>query len=294
MLTAVIPTRNRPDDLFKAVASIRAQTRPPEELIIVDQSPGDESRVRIDSLMAGENRIRLAYIHDQRISGLVEAKHVAAQKACGEIVCFLEDDVVLEPEYLAEIELGFVRNPSMVGCCGIIANQPKQSFLYGLFFQLFHRGMFADKRVAIYRKFQGRQNDLIPSKMLSGGLSAWRREVFSVIPFDLSGGFFMLEDIDFSTRVARHFGARLYVNPNARLEHHWSPVNREAMFVRQRRKVKETILFYRKRKDWPWAWPAMAWLLMGIFLESGFKSVMAHSLSPLRNFREGIRDGRVG
>ena len=110
-ITAVIPTRNRPDDLAKAVTSILTQTRPPDELIIVDQSPGNESRIRVESLMSGSKRIQLVYIHDPRISGLVEAKSVAAKRAGGDIVCFLEDDVVLEPDYIEQIEQGFVNRP---------------------------------------------------------------------------------------------------------------------------------------------------------------------------------------
>lgn len=39
-ITAVIPTRNRPVDLVKAVASVLSQTRLPDEFMIVDQSPG--------------------------------------------------------------------------------------------------------------------------------------------------------------------------------------------------------------------------------------------------------------
>ena len=38
LITAVIPTRNRPDDLERAVLSICAQSRLPDALIIVDQS----------------------------------------------------------------------------------------------------------------------------------------------------------------------------------------------------------------------------------------------------------------
>ena len=54
---------------------------------------------------------------------------------------------------------------------------------------------------------------LIPSDYISGGLSAYRREVFEAVPFDVENGFFALEDIDFSTRVARAYGSRLYINP---------------------------------------------------------------------------------
>lgn len=122
MLTAVIPTLNRPVDLAKAVASVLVQTRLPDEFIIVDQSPGDESRSVVESLWPRESQIKLNYIHDISISGLVEAKKIAASRASGDIVCFLEDDIVLETDYIEQIELGFVRLPEMLGCCGLITN----------------------------------------------------------------------------------------------------------------------------------------------------------------------------
>lgn len=291
MLTAVIPTRNRPNDLAKAVASVRVQTRPPDEFIIVDQSPGNESRALVDALMSGEERIRLVYIHDPRISGLVEAKRVAAERACGDIICFLEDDVILEPDYIEQIELGFSGRPDMVGCCGIVTNPPNQTAIYEILFKLFHRGIFMDTRVGLYGRFNGRGNMLIASDMLSGGLSAWRREVFKVVPFDVLNGFHMFEDIDFSTRVARYFGSRLYINPNARLEHHCSPINREVLGPRQQRKLTECIVYYKKRCDWPGATYALSWLLLGMLLESVFQSYSARSLEPLQGYCAGLRDG---
>ena len=291
MLTAIIPTRNRPDDLAKAVASVRAQTRPPEEFIIVDQSPGDESRSLVEGLMSGDGRIQLVYIHDPGISGLVEAKRVAAERAGGEIVCFLEDDVVLEPDYLEQLEQGFVARPEMVGCCGIVTNMPRQPFGYEFIFHLFHRGIFRDKRVGIFGQFEGRGHAMIPSEMISGGMSAWRHEVFAAVPFDVVNGFHLLEDNDFSTRVARHFGPRLYINPNARLEHHCSPVNREVLGSFQRRKLVAYITYFKKRQDWPGAVIALPWLLFGLFFEASFKSVSARSIDPLCGFFSGLREG---
>lgn len=291
MITAVIPTRNRPIDLAKAVASVLAQTRPPDEFIIVDQSPCDESRSLINTLMLGDVHIKLIYIHDPLISGLVDAKRVASERASGDIICFLEDDVILESDYIEQIELGFTNQPAMVGCCGIITNPPHQTTAYEILFQLFHRGIFMDRRVGLYGRFSGRGNKLIASEMLSGGLSAWRREVFKVVPFDVLNGFHMFEDIDFSTRVARHFGKHLYINPNARLEHHCSPVNREVLGPRQRRKLTECIVYYKKRRDWPGATFALPWLLLGMLMEAVLQSYSARSLGPLHGYFAGLRDG---
>ena len=291
MLTAVIPTRNRPSDLAKAVASVLAQTRPPDEFIIVDQSPGDESRLIVESLWPGESRIKLMYIHDTSISGLVEAKQVAASRATGDIVCFLEDDIVLETDYIEQIELGFVRLPEMLGCCGLITNPPHQPPGYAAIFHIFHRGIFKDIRVGLYGHLDGYVSKLIASDKLSGGLSAWRREVFAAVPFDVVNGFHMFEDIDFSTRVARHFGPRLYVNPSARLEHHCSPTNREILGPRQRRKLTECIVYYKKRRNWPWATFSLSWLLLGMLIESLFQSYLSRSFGPVRGYFCGLRDG---
>ncbi len=290
-LTAVIPTRNRPVDLGKAVASVRTQTRPPDEFIIVDQSPGSESRDLVATLMEGETRIRLVYIHDTGITGLVDAKRVAAERAGGDIVCFLEDDVILEPEYLERIEQGFAGHPEMLGCCGIITNPPRQPPGYAWAFHLFHRGIYRDIRVGIYGRIDGVGHSLIQSDVISGGLSAWRREVFAAVPFDVVNGLFMLEDMDFSTRVVRHFGHRLYINPNARLEHHWSPANREVLGPRQRRKLIEFITYYKKRRNWPGARLALPWLLVGLLVEAAVQSLSARSSDPLTGYFAGLRDG---
>ena len=291
LFTAVIPTRNRADDLGRAVSSVLSQTRLPRELIVVDQSTDDKSRAVVESMFPDSGEIQLIYILDARISGLVDAKRVAAERASGDIVCFLEDDVVLEFDYLEQLERGFADRPEMVGCCGIVTNPPKQSFGYEFVFHLFHRGMFRDKRVGIYGRYSGRGNALIPSQMISGGMSAWRREVFKSVPFDVANGFHLLEDNDFSTRVARHFGGFLFINPNARLEHRWSPINRDSIGAFQRRKVIAYVTYYKKRRDWSGARIAFLWVLLGMFFEATFRSITARSSGPIRGYFSGLRDG---
>jgi glycosyltransferase involved in cell wall biosynthesis len=291
-ISVVLPTKNRSKDLLNAVASIIAQSRPPKELILVDQSDTDGSREPVCEMAAkAEQGISLIYLYAPRICGLVDAKRVGTLHSVGDVVCFLEDDVILEPDFLEQIEQSFTDQPEMMGCCGIISNLPPQPFGYRLMFHIFHRGIYRDIRVGIYGRFNGRGHALIASEVLSGGLSAWRREVFSAVPFDVANGFHMYEDIDFSSRVARHFGPRLYINPNARLEHHWSPVNREVMGPRQRRKLTECIVYYKKRRDWPGSTFALPWLLLGMFLEAVFQSCSARSLGPLQGYFLGLRDG---
>lgn len=292
LITAVIPTKNREADLARAVASVRAQERPPDELLIVDQSPGDAPRRAVEAALGDSPlRARLHYVHDSRIAGLVAAKVEAVRRARGDVICFLEDDIVLEPGYLAQIERGFLDNPGMMGCCGVVTNLPPLPPGYVALFHLFHRGIFRDPRVGVHGASHRADAPLIPSDYLSGGLSAYRREVFEAVPFDVANDFFMLEDIDFSTRAARRFGERFFINPNARLDHRMSPVNRAVLGPRQRRKVREFLVFHRKRRGES-GWPALLLLLCGLLLEAAYQSARNGTFAPLAGYWRGLRDGR--
>lgn len=290
-ITAVIPTKNRPKNLCDAIRSILEQDRVPEQLVVIDQSNGVESRLDVERMCAGATNIRLTYIHDENIPGLVSAKEESLKYATGDLICFLEDDVVLEDDYFHEIESGFFYYPNMLGCCGLVSKLGPMPRGYAAFFKLFHRGIFKDPRVGIHGHLSGKGHTFIPSNALSGGLSAWRKEVFSQVKFDTRNDFFMLEDIEFSTRATAILGERFFINPNARLDHRASPLNRGRLPARQRRKVREYIVFYKKRRSYKWAKLSLLWLLSGLLIESVFQTICNRSPSLLGNYFVGLCDG---
>ena len=128
----------------------------------------------------------------------------------------------------------------------------------------------------------------VQSPAISGGLSAWRREVFGSVPFDLASGFHMLEDIDFSFRVQQQYGPCLYINPRARLAHNFAPGGRDSVGRRESRKIREFITFYRKHRrdsrDTFW----LIWLLLGIALAACTSSIRYRTLKPLLGLFEGL------
>ena len=146
-LSVVIPTIDRPNDLLKVVLSIMAQSRIPDELIIIDQSLVTKCKDKIIDLINIVNKINLKYIHDVNIKSLVEAKQASLKYCTGNVVCFLEDDVYLDLHYLREIEAGFTQDINMIGCCGIVTNHPLSSRIYKFIFHLFHIGIFKDLRI---------------------------------------------------------------------------------------------------------------------------------------------------
>jgi GT2 family glycosyltransferase len=277
---------------LKAVASIVAQGRLPDELIIVDQSDSDASRQVIqDMVKATDNEMHLIYIYDPNIRGLVDAKRVGVSKSSGEVVCFLEDDVVLELDYVGQMERTFESQPEMMGCCGVMTNLPELPPNYVWFFHLFHRGIFYDPRVGVYGHLADRDEALIPSRYLSGGTSAFRRNVFEKVPFDLENEFFMLEDIDFSMRASSAFGECFYINPGARLAHYMSPVNRAVLGNKYRRKMKEFTVFYKKHGSGIIQLACFIWLLAGLWIEAIRSAFLARDMGPVTGYFVGIWNG---
>lgn len=290
-LSAVIPTKNRAADLGKAVGSILTQTRPADELMVIDQSPGSESSELVHAMVPPGHSTRLVYIHDPSIAGLVDAKRVATTRAAADVICFLEDDIVLEPDYLQHIEDGFLSQPDMRGCSGAISNQPRSSALFVAIHGIFFRGIFHDPRIRIFSRTSKDSTALVRCDVLSGGLSAWRREVFEQVAFDTRNGFFMSEDIEFSTRVVRTYGHCLYVNPRARLAHHWSPVNRDVQNLRQRRKLTEAVTYYKTRRGWPGARAGLSMAMVWYLAEALFQAARFRSPGPLSGYFRGVLDG---
>jgi GT2 family glycosyltransferase len=289
----IIPTINRPNDLYNAINSILDQSILPDELIIIDQSKDSRSKNISRSLFSDRNYASFIYVHDQSICGLVAAKRHGVALATGELIFFLEDDILLSKNYISEILLGFDQLNKMVGCCGIISNHPPKSHFQSLLFNIFHTGIFKDIRFNFFKDMdsQGKSLALVLSDKLSGGVSAWKREVFAHVDFDVSNGFHMLEDIDFSTRVSNNYSNQLYINPNAKLTHHFSPVGRGNLLSQKRRKANECIVFYKKRKSQSWSLLSIIWLLVGMLMQSLLESVHVKSFDPLIGCLLGIKDG---
>ena len=291
IISAVIPTKNRPHDLLQAVRSILSQKRLPDQLIIIDQSNDNYGKSLIDSEFVIKLGCNLCYINDIKINGLVEAKAKSLEYVKGDIICFFEDDIILEHEYIFEIERAFKENIGLKGCSGVITNATSSSKLYRFFYNIFHRGIFTDPRPDIYANFLTNNHQLIKSNVINGGLSAWRRNVFEEVKFDYYNKFHMMEDFEFSFRVNHRFPDTLFINPNARLAHYCSPINRDQLGARERRKIRECFTYYKKRKDWQNATISFYWLLLGMLLEAIFQSFSCLSFKPIQGYMLGLRDG---
>jgi glycosyltransferase involved in cell wall biosynthesis len=103
-----IPTYNRPELLERAVRSCLAQTYPDFEVIITDNSPGDESG--LVAARFGDPRIR--YFKNDANMGACASCNRGVSLAQGRYIKFLMDDDLLKPQCLARMVEGMERHPS--------------------------------------------------------------------------------------------------------------------------------------------------------------------------------------
>lgn len=95
-VSAIIPTWNRADLLYSVLTNLRAQTRPPDQIIVVDNGSTDATQ-----LVAREFRTDLVVLPENR--GFAEGVNEGIQRATAEWLLILNNDVVLEPEWIARL-----------------------------------------------------------------------------------------------------------------------------------------------------------------------------------------------
>lgn len=91
-VSVVIPTCDRPHLLPRALASVRAQTLPPAEIIVVDDGRDAAAPPRL------EGPVRV--LRNRRAPGASGARNCGAAAARGPLLAFLDDDDEWLPTYL--------------------------------------------------------------------------------------------------------------------------------------------------------------------------------------------------
>ena len=112
-VSVITPTYNRMGLLTEAIASVRAQTFPDWELIVVDDGSADETPRLLEAYARRDARIRPVRQPNQ---GLSAARNAGLRVAKGEFVAFLDDDDLWLPEKL-QVQVAFMHARPELGMC---------------------------------------------------------------------------------------------------------------------------------------------------------------------------------
>jgi glycosyltransferase involved in cell wall biosynthesis len=115
-VSAVIPCYRCADTIGRAVGSVAAQTRPPAELILVDDGSGDGTLERLRALAASHPAgwIKVLALSENR--GAADARNAGWAAATQPYLAFLDADDAWHPRKL-EIQSAFMRQHPEVALC---------------------------------------------------------------------------------------------------------------------------------------------------------------------------------
>jgi len=298
VLAFVIPTKDRSEDLRRMLRSLVAQTRPPDQVIVVDGS-----RVEVSWCVAEFPELKIDYVR-------LLPPSLSAQRNAGMAVLrpeithagYLDDDVVLELDAVYEMASFWVSAGSDIGGAAFNVVNDAGSIPSALMQRLGVLGMgigCVAPSGLVYEVGPIKIN--VESDWLCGGATVWRREVIEAYSYDnwFQGTGFM-EDVDYSYGVRERY--RLFVLAAARLAHFTPPVRPDRQFLFGKWQVVNRMHIVRKYRhrglSLRKAWGASLLLLVsnsvrGIFYrQSGLwdrgLGNMAGIVSELRGGSESI------
>lgn len=112
MITVIIPTYNRADNMALVLASLDCQTKNPDEVIVVDDGGSDRT---LEVVSQYTKRLNIRYIwhpHAGFQAGL--SRNEGARLARGDSLLFIDSDVLLNPKALVHYSNLVEANPTAV------------------------------------------------------------------------------------------------------------------------------------------------------------------------------------
>lgn len=288
----IICTYMRPGPIVALLESVNAQTIYPDEIIIIDGSKDDNTK----QILEGSNYKRLQYfLVDDADRGLTKQRNFGIKKTGDtiDIVCFLDDDTVLETNYFEVLLSTYSDFPEAMGVGGYISNEdvwnnvgqnyiPKSvDYFYdgwkkndgSRFIARKKLGLDSNTKPGFLPEFShGRSISFLPPsgkiyevEQLMGGVSSFRKSVFDTLSFSTYfEGYGLYEDADFTLRLSKT--AKLYVNTAARLRHYHNDSGRPNKFQYGKMVVRNGWYVWRVKHPKPSLKARLKWHLITLLL----------------------------
>ena len=111
-ISAAICTRNRAAWLSAAIESLLGQSLPPTdyEILVIDNASTDVTPPIIQRYLDAPGGVTLRSAVQPAL-GLSHARNLAVQMAAGDIIAFMDDDAVADPDWLAGLLGTYARRP---------------------------------------------------------------------------------------------------------------------------------------------------------------------------------------
>jgi GT2 family glycosyltransferase len=216
----VIATYERADRLRDALTSIVRQTRPPERVVIVDSSAGDEAHA-----VAAQFTLPIIYERAERPSA-AQQRNQGSRDIQTPLLAFIDDDVVLAPDVFEKLCAAFENNPETGGVAarmnGATHRAPRGALWWYYRLQAGFRdetygGRLFGPAINCFPCYERAAGELVPADWLNLGCVLFRTEAFQRERFPDFEGYSHMEDVHLSARIGRTH--RLFFHTTARYDH---------------------------------------------------------------------------
>ncbi|HOK41820.1 MAG TPA: glycosyltransferase family A protein [bacterium] len=246
IITLIIPTYNRPNDLRRCLISVVKASRKPDEIIIVDDNGKYDLNDIVKEIL--ENKIIYKIIKNKRNVGVSNCRNIGIENSNGDLIFFLDDDCEVLPNYFEEIEKIYLedKEKKIGGVEGIIIYEKKQisnleKFISKIFF-LTKEGESGDLQLSGFPIDCNVIDRIVETKILMG-VASFRREIYKEFKYNTEFFGWCFDDCEFSYRVSKKY--ILIRNPNAKMYHYCSPISRESNFVNYAKRCWMHYIFWR-------------------------------------------------
>jgi glycosyltransferase involved in cell wall biosynthesis len=106
-ISVIVCAHNEARYLPACLHSLLAQSRPPDDILVINNASTDETRAVAEQVP----RVRVV---DEPRKGLVVARETARQVACGDLLVYLDADCRAPLTWLERIERRFARDPDLI------------------------------------------------------------------------------------------------------------------------------------------------------------------------------------
>ncbi|OCB76540.1 glycosyltransferase family 2 protein [Flavobacterium crassostreae] len=288
----IICTYMRPEPLLRLLESVQKQTLYPDRILIIDGS----TDVATEAILQQHTFNNLDYFKvTAQDRGLTKQRNYGIARVANgiDVVCFLDDDTVLEEDYLEQIRSTYQQYPDAVGVGGYISNEIKSEFV-GYDYQPSRDEYYFDgwkqKEGSrfVMRKKLGLDSDcppgyssmyshgrsvgflppsgkVYPVEMLMGGVSSFQKTVFNTQVFSTYfEGYGLYEDADFTLRVSKM--GQLYLNTAAKLKHYHDAAGRPNPYHYGKMVVRNGWYVWRTKNPKPTIQHQLKWHAITILL----------------------------
>ena len=276
-VSAIIPTWNRAPLVEHILTNLAEQTRPPDEVIIVDNGSQDET-------LPIAKRLGAAIITFPENRGFAAAVNAGIERSTGEWILILNNDVRLEADWLERLLAG-AKQENAAFAVGKLLQQDDQETLDGSW-DLVSRAAYA-WRCGWGRRDEGIWSTRRKIRLAPMTAALFHRRVFNALGLLETRFESYYEDVDFGVRCALAGFEGIY-EPEAVALHSGKATlgknGARVMYLSARNQVLLLAKHYPARTLLRFAWP----IFVGQLLSLATTAKHGHLLAGLRGKTEAL------